>query len=117
MGHQTGFGFEAAEVNPGHVTLPAAPRRKPEAFEEWPEGKPLTGGEQVTLIHRTGRVKLVRFDGVPSNRIHLTWPIANDTVEVSLRTGAVVFPKALREWYLEPNAFNVIKESQRRGDR
>lgn len=111
MGKQLSLGLlETAAANKDPVQLPKQPERKPEKFKVHPRGRALKLGQTVTLVHRTGRVKQVIFSGVYGPRVHVSWPIANQTLEVSIRTGRVVNPRKLKEWRLETNALAAARK-------
>lgn len=88
---------------------PAPKNYKPQKYEAYPKGKLPAAGDAVTLIHRLGNTKRVKFSQVVGPRAYVCWPIANETLAVSLNTGRVLFPKALAEWHLEPNALEMAR--------
>lgn len=91
----------------------AVPRQrvvKPEPFQEWPAKKQITEGDWVTIVHRLGRVKRVKFAGVHRQRVRVIWPLANEVLELSIKTGRVVTRKRLADWTLEPNALAAAQE-------
>jgi hypothetical protein len=74
-------------------------------YERWPIGKQLTVNDGVTLINTdNGAAKQVRFCDLMGPRAYVQWPIANEVLAVSLKTGHVVVPRSLGHWQLEPNA-------------
>lgn len=91
-------------------SVPRPRRVSPGPFPEWPAGKALSEGDWVTIVHRLGRVKRVRFIGVHRHRIRIIWPLANEVLELSLKTGNVVGRKRLAEWTLEPSALAAARE-------
>ncbi len=110
MSKQLGFSF-ANSAPPAQTPVVAPPKllRQPEAFDEYPKGKALEPGDEVTMIHRLGNTRRVRVGGIVKTRIHVIWPVANDTLELSVRSGVVVVPKDLSDWRLEPNALEMAK--------
>jgi len=88
---------------------PTVKNHKPEKYEAYPKGKLPIAGDVVTLIHRLGNTKQVKFTQVVGPRAYVCWPIANETLAVSLKTGRVIVPKSLAEWRLEPNALEMAR--------
>jgi hypothetical protein len=89
--------------------VPAPSTHAAEKFDPYPKGKKLEAGDMVTLIHRLGRVKRVRFGDVLRGRVHVAWPIANEPLEISVRTGRVTSPRAMKDWRLERNALEMAR--------
>lgn len=109
MGEQLGFGFQDAEARREGYEVPEPRRRSPEADDPYPQGKLLAPNDEVTIIHRTGKTKRVRFSQVVGPRVYVTWPIANSELALSTKTGRVVVPRSLAEWKLEPNALEMAR--------
>lgn len=109
MGKQLSLGFPEVAARCEPLEVPQATPRAPLAYEPYPKGKMLEAADKVTMIHRTGRTKEVSFAQLVRGRMQLMWPIANETLLVSLRTGHVVTPKALKEWRVEPNALHMAR--------
>ena len=110
MSKQLGFGFQDdpdAQLEP--YATPTQKNYKPKKYEPYPKGKLPIAGDVVTLIHRLGNTKQVKFTQVVGPRAYVCWPIANETLAVSLKTGRVLFPKALAEWRMEPNALEMAR--------
>lgn len=114
MSKQLGFGLQDdpnARVDPFEV--PAPRKYKAEKYTPHPKGKLLQGGDTVTLIHRLGSTKRVKFSQVVGPRAYVAWPIANESLAVSLKTGRIIIPRALSEWRLEPNALEMARVMRR----
>lgn len=97
-----------ATIEPYAVPRPRAVR--PATFTEWQEGKKISEGDWVTIVHRLGRTKRVKFAGVYRHRVRVIWPLANEALELSLKTGR---RKRLADWSLEPNALAAAREWRR----
>ena len=110
MTKQLGFDFQDdpnARLEPHE--MPALKKHRAEKYDPYPKGKMLEAADVVTLIHRLGKAKQVKFSQVAGPRAYVTWPIANETLAVSLKTGRVIVPRALSEWRLEPNALEMAR--------
>lgn len=107
---QLGFDFQDdpnAHVEPYDV--PALKKHKAEAYVAHPKGQLLKPGDVVTLIHRLGHTKQVKFTQLIGPRAYVCWPVANESLAVSLKTGKVIVPRALAEWRLEPSALEMAR--------
>jgi hypothetical protein len=91
----------------------AVPPKQPvvvEAYKPWSTTQLIETGDLLALINSdTGQVKGVKFCMLAEGRAHVAWPIANTMMEVSLKTGAVVAPRSLSMWNIEPNALKVLR--------
>lgn len=110
MGKQLGFEFpEPANATREGYAVAAPIQKCPNAFDGYPKGKALEPNDEVALIHRLGMVKRVRFAQVIGPRVHVIWPIANESLEISTKSGRVVAPRSLHDWKLEPNALEMAR--------
>lgn len=120
MGEQKEFGFAAhdptARIEP--LVVPPQEPREPVNFERYPRDKPIEKGDTVHLVHRTGTVKAVTFCEVAGPRIYVMWPVANEVMPVSIKTGHCFGNH--KEWRLEYNAWIAarrVRTLQKRDNR
>jgi hypothetical protein len=97
---------------PSPVEKPA--RLSPPQFEARSEFEPFTkdvpvAGDKLTIVHVTGAVKQVRFLDVNETYAHVQWPISNDVIEVSLKTGDLRIRRGVVIWRLEPTALKACR--------
>lgn len=105
--------FDSAALGDAKLEPYVVPPKQPVViapYKPWPANTLIEVGDLVALINSdTGQVKGVKFCLLAVGRAHVAWPIANTMMEVSLKTGAVVTPRSLSMWNIEPNALKVLR--------
>lgn len=65
--------------------------------------------DEMCVIGRFGQVKTVRFLSVNEVNALVSWPISNDVIEVSLKTGDLKIKRSEKLWRLEPEALKACR--------
>lgn len=80
-----------------------------EAFEPFDIERAPEPRDEMRVIGRYGQVKVVRFLVVNEANAMISWPISNDVIEVSLKTGDLKIKRGEKLWRLEPAALKACR--------